>query len=283
MLEPMGSVPYDGTRTLITFTMRRSTAIAIAVSLLVHLLALVWVVHKTLTPGEVPPSRSGPLVARLQPRTPPGPAQPATPAAQPEPPAAITPPRPAPPREPQPRRNPVITQPRPTPRAAPPAVFPPPPLSPPDNNPDTDMSANLRKRQAEQGRDGGPGTAGSAPPGDKGLETALNNFNSLTKPGISGIFTITHMGTREGEFTFNGWTGSQRNAKREAFTVDAGLNGNLERAMVREMIKLIRRHYSGDFNFDSRRLGIVKVLSARPQDSAELEEFLLLEFFGKPR
>lgn len=278
----MGSVPRDGTRTLITFSIRRSTAIAIAVSLLVHLLALLWVVHKVLNPGEGAPSRQGPLVARLQPRA--APAQPATPAAQPEPPAAITPPQPAPPRVPQPRRNPAITQSRPAPRSAPPAVFPPPPQAPPDNNPNTDMMADLRNRQAQrEASDGAPGTAGSAPPGENGTERALRNFNSLTKPGISGIFTITHMGTREGEFTFNGWTGSPRNSKRESFSVDAGLNGNLERAMVREMIKLIRRHYSGDFNFESQYLGRIQILSARPQDNAELEEFLLREFFGKRR
>ena len=45
----------------------------------------------------------------------------------------------------------------------------------------------------------------------------------------------------------------------------------------------VRQYYPGDFNFDSYRLGRVQVLSARPQDSAQLEEFLRLEFFGKPR
>ena len=46
------------------------------------------------------------------------------------------------------------------------------------------------------------------------------------------------------------------------------------------MIELIRTHYPGDFSWESRRLGRVVTLSARPQDSQELEAFLKKEFFG---
>jgi hypothetical protein len=45
------------------------------------------------------------------------------------------------------------------------------------------------------------------------------------------------------------------------------------------MIELIRKHYSGDFNWDSRRLGRVVVLSARIEDTASLEGFMMKEFF----
>jgi hypothetical protein len=45
---------------------------------------------------------------------------------------------------------------------------------------------------------------------------------------------------------------------------------------------LIRTHYQGNFNWDSRRLGRVIVLSARPEDNAELEAFLMREFFSLP-
>jgi hypothetical protein len=51
--------------------------------------------------------------------------------------------------------------------------------------------------------------------------------------------------------------------------------------MVKRMIKLIREHYQGDFNWDSHRLNRVVNLSARPQDNAGLEEFMLMEFFGQ--
>jgi hypothetical protein len=48
------------------------------------------------------------------------------------------------------------------------------------------------------------------------------------------------------------------------------------------MIELIRGHYNGDFRWESHHLGRVVVLSARPQDQAGLEEFLVREFFGQP-
>jgi len=50
--------------------------------------------------------------------------------------------------------------------------------------------------------------------------------------------------------------------------------------MVQRMIALIRTHYSGDFNWESHRQNRVIVLSARLEDNAELEAFLLREFFG---
>ena len=48
------------------------------------------------------------------------------------------------------------------------------------------------------------------------------------------------------------------------------------------MIELIRTHYSGDFRWESHRLGRVVVLSARPEDNEGLEDFLVREFFGTP-
>ena len=51
--------------------------------------------------------------------------------------------------------------------------------------------------------------------------------------------------------------------------------------MIRRMIALIRVHYQGDFDWESQRLGRTIVKSARPEDSAELEDFLMQEFFGR--
>jgi hypothetical protein len=98
--------------------------------------------------------------------------------------------------------------------------------------------------------------------------------------GAGGVFQIVSKGVRTGTFIFRGWTPGQRNFPQQTFEVDAGPNGDVERALVRRMIELIRSHYSGDFNWDSHRLGRVVVKSARPEDSAELEAFLMQEFFG---
>jgi hypothetical protein len=175
----------------------------------------------------------------------------------------------------------VITQSRPTPRSAPPAVFPP-PQTPPDNNPDTDMSAFMRKREAErEARQGVPGTAGGAPPGDKRLETALNNFNSLNPSQLGGTIEIGNLGTREGEFFFTYGFGYGKR-RRQAFQVDAGPGGDIESAMLREMVTALRKiNGAGDVSFESHRRNRIFVLSTRPEHSAQLEAILREEFFPR--
>ncbi|HEX7635464.1 MAG TPA: hypothetical protein VF427_09325 [Noviherbaspirillum sp.] len=98
--------------------------------------------------------------------------------------------------------------------------------------------------------------------------------------GIGGVFQIISKGTRTAQFQFRGWNSGSNNSWRQTIDVDAGLNGDVELAIVQKMIALIRTHYSGDFNWESHRLGKVVVLSARPSDNAELEAFLMQEFFG---
>jgi hypothetical protein len=107
-----------------------------------------------------------------------------------------------------------------------------------------------------------------------------NIRRNLQLPGTSGIFQIISMGVRTARFSFRGWTTDYNNSRREIIDVDAGLNGDVERAVVRRMIELIRRHFNGNFNWESHRLNRVVVLSARMEDNAGLEDFLMLEFFG---
>jgi len=73
--------------------------------------------------------------------------------------------------------------------------------------------------------------------------------------------------------SFRGWTTDYNNSRREVIEVDAGLNGDVERAIIRRMIELIRKHFKGDFNWESQRLNRVVVLSARMEDNAGLEDF----------
>ena len=72
---------------------------------------------------------------------------------------------------------------------------------------------------------------------------------------------------------------SRTNGWREVIDVDAGSDGDLEIAMIRRMIELIRKHYQGNFNWESHRLGRVITLSARKEDTAGLEAFMMREFF----
>jgi hypothetical protein len=207
----------------------------------------------------------------------------ATATPQPVPPA----PRPAPPVRvarahptPAPRIAPIPTPPEPIPSPTP---APTPPI---------DMLAMLnarRQQRREAQQSASPSASPTTQPGEESSEqrsmAALNrNLKSLSggQEGVGGVFEILRMGPRTGEFAFNGWTPERRKEWREVIEVDAGDHGDIQRAMVDRMIELIRQHYTGDFNWRSQRLDRVVVLSARPEDQAYLEDYLIREFFGTP-
>ena len=58
-----------------------------------------------------------------------------------------------------------------------------------------------------------------------------------------------------------------------------GDNPDIRIAIVREMISIIRRYENEDFVWESHRLGRNITLSARAQDTRDLENFMLREFF----
>ena len=146
------------------------------------------------------------------------------------------------------------------------------------------LNANRRASEAAAIRANAEATASSRQPSADEIATANINRNLQTlsreRDGTKGIFQILSKGTRTGQFSFRGWTTDERNNWRQVIDVDAGLGGDIELAIVRRMIELIRTHYQGNFNWESHRLDRVVVLSARKADNAELEAFLLREFFG---
>jgi hypothetical protein len=103
---------------------------------------------------------------------------------------------------------------------------------------------------------------------------------AYNRKGKNGIFQITSKGVQTGRFTFRGWDNDPRQSTWKSYEVDAGVGGDVELALIRRMISIIRENYSGDFNWESQRMGRVVVLSARPADTAKLEKFLHKEFFG---
>lgn len=262
---------------------RRGLLVALALSLTAHVLLLTLMPRPRYDePGPV--TEREPLRVELV-----APARPAE-AVAPPPPILRPEPvhKPLPPPHPQSRRVPPPA-PRPPILATPqPALVPPVPEAK-RPAPSFDMAAMIeaRRQQRHAAEEATPPQAEApapAPPGqDEGLASLNRNLQTLSgREGVGGIFTILHMGTRTGEFAFNGWRPDSRRQWREVVEVDAGPGGNLELAMVRRMIELIRTHYNGDFNWQSHRLQRVVVLSARPQDNAELEDFLMREFFGTP-
>lgn len=104
---------------------------------------------------------------------------------------------------------------------------------------------------------------------------------NLQTPGTNGIFQIIRIGPRTAEFSFRAWTTNMSAPRLELIQVDAGAGGDVERAIIRRMIQLIRQYHQGDFNWESQRLNSIIVLSARIKDNAGLEDFLMREFFGR--
>ena len=162
------------------------------------------------------------------------------------------------------------------------------PPTPPADAP-TDLSEYINqakaRRRVEQGifdtSESAPATSTAPQPSADEVRMA-NVRRNLQTPGTSGIFQILRIGPRTAEFSFRAWTTGQSNPRLQTIQVNAGPDGNIERAIIRRMIELIRQYYKEDFNWESHRLHRVVVLSAREKDTAGLEEFLMREFFLDP-
>lgn len=242
-------------------------------SILFHSTVII-VVHKDpLETGEAASKGGGPLNVRILPRPEPEPQVDAVP----------PPPQPAPQRLlTAPRRNPdrpALPEPPPVPPPpAPPVVTPPPPQPPMTFE---EMVAARRAQRAPTVSEHAAMRADAEARGAGNRADAIlqRNLGTLKEDGTSGVFVVLNVGSRYGTFSFRGWKREDRNTWRETVEVDAGNGGDVELAIVRRMIELIRGHYQGNFNWESHRLGRVVILSARPEDQAGLEAFMLREFF----
>ena len=268
----------------------RGIVVALTLSLLFHALLLV-VRRVDEGQGASRPTSLGEtsLSVRLAP--------PPAPAAEPAPPASVTAaastPRPAPPAKP--RRPRVMTVPAPAPAlpTAPPAqaepaadevpqpVAPPPPAPP---APPMDMLAQLNAIRQRRGQASDtPHEPDPPSEAERAARNAMRNLRSLTpgqdRDGTNGVFALTQLSYSRAEFTFRGWNTNFRRDWNETVTVERGAHGDIRLAVVRKMIEIIRRYETGDFVWESRRLGRSVSLSARPGDTAGLEDFLMREFF----
>lgn len=152
----------------------------------------------------------------------------------------------------------------------------------PISAPNSDLTAYInaaRERSRAAEREYAATKANEHVPSSDEIRMA-NVVRNLQPQGTNGVFQIISVGIRMGKFSFRGWTKDFSNSRRELIEVEAGPNGDIERAIVRRMIELIRKYYQGDFNWESQRLNRVIILSARIEDNSGLEDFLMREFFG---
>lgn len=255
--------------------------LTVLVSLLIHTVIVLLLPKRDVVVGDAEPVARG-LQVELAPSPPPAPSATPVPAA----PSVV------------PQRQILAVPNRPSTIMPPVPILPPTPPAPevPTRDPrpvppELDFMAQIEARRAARraqeeafARENALARGGAGDPnGDERAKAAIaRNVQTLSqrRDGTSGVFEILHKGHRTAQFAFRGWTVSRENSWKEVIEVDAGLGGNIERAIVQRMIVLIRSHYKGDFNWESHKLGRVVQLSARPEDNAALEEFMMKEFFG---
>ncbi len=262
----------------------RNTLVAFIVSLLIHALILFFVVPKLKQAPEVEPP---PFKVVL--------AQPEQAETSPAPLPEVLPQEPIPEPPVEPIKKPkVMTKPKtkaskPSDFSVPDVLATPQPVPDkvpaPDDKP-VDMLAYVNKKRAERdaeeasaARINAEAVAKERGPSEEEKRDA--KIKSNFQNGANGIFEITSLSNDSASFTFLGWVGDFSASHRQYFNVEAGSGEDVRRVMIRRMINLIREHYQGDFNWESHRMGRTIVLSARPEDSAGLEDFLMMEFFGQ--
>jgi hypothetical protein len=98
-----------------------------------------------------------------------------------------------------------------------------------------------------------------------------------------GMFQMKRMTYDDAAFEFFGWNTEMGRRTPQLIEVRKGTNPNMQIAVVRRIIAIIRQYSKEDFTWDSGRHGRVVTLSARPADTAALEQYLLHDMFDDAR
>ena len=281
------SEPFDALRGRYDRVAISTIHVAFALSLLLHALALWgWLPKVPMLPFEDSRigKQSGALAVRLAPPPSPEPTPPSPPMiqAQPAPGHRAPAPRavPLPPTAPR-----VLALERKAPSAAarPPAEAAPPPVTG-----DLASFIEARRRNREPQPEPAPPPVESEQERSNRIAAANLGLNVAPSFGAErklggGIFQIERVSSDEAEFFFYGWNKDIRRNARQMISVRRGDNPSIEIAVVRKMIAIIRERANGDFLWESPRLGRTIPLSARPEDNAGLEDFMMREFFSEGR
>ena len=276
--------------------------ITIALSIVVHVLLILLIRPEILKPekgGETHGEHRGPLSVEIAPRFRP-PSPPVERPQQPTPQRRVEP-RAAPKAKPEVRRPPppppVIARNTPAPEVPRvPVERPAPPQAQPPAAPrEADLASLLEARRRARGEQ----TASAPLPAEpvpqvedaktRAQRIAEANLGTNRKPKFGergpggGIFQIRRMAYDYAEFSFYGWNPDIRRDTGQLIEVRKGNHPDIRLAVVRRMIAIIRSHKEDDFTWESPRLGAVVSKSARLKDNAELEAFLMQEFFEDDR
>ena len=112
------------------------------------------------------------------------------------------------------------------------------------------------------------------------IATSMGQAGVADQNGQGGVFQLRRVGSISAEFLFRGWSTNLHRNSTQLVSVFKKSEPDIQTAIVKKMIEIIRDNKREDFVWYSARLGREITLSARPQDEAQLEQFLLLEFFS---
>ncbi len=158
------------------------------------------------------------------------------------------------------------------------------PPKPEPIDPAEDMSARIAARQKARGQDSAQQQGESE--ADRGNRIARENIAAANgasrgddRNETGGVFTIANKSFTGARVKFRGWNPNFKRRWLQEVDVELGSERDIETAIVKKMIELIRKEKTGDFDWDSHRLQRVVKMSARPADTAELQAFLYKEMF----
>lgn len=164
-----------------------------------------------------------------------------------------------------------------------------PPPEPAPPKPQVDLSVDMSDMIAARRRARGQASeeqSGEESEKERGMRNALANIAAANgkskgddRNDTGGVFSITDQSFSSAQLKFRGWNPSFKRRWLQQVDVQLGSERDIETAIVKKMIELIRKEKTGDFDWDSHRLQRVVKMSARVQDQAELEAFLYLEMF----
>lgn len=155
--------------------------------------------------------------------------------------------------------------------------------------PEADMSAAIEARRKARGQaqSDQPAEESEAERGNRLARANIAAANGRTHGDdaneTGGVFGLSNRTFHSAEVKFRGWNPGFKRRWLQQVLVEQGGEVDLETAIVKKMIEMIRKEKTGDFEWDSHRLQRIVKLSARPQDTAELQAFLLKEMFPEYR
>jgi outer membrane biosynthesis protein TonB len=203
----------------------------------------------------------------------------------PPPPKLASKAKPSPPVKQVAQKNPLPPTPLPTPAPVLPTITTPVPTPPPAEDMMAQVEAN-RQRRAQARIAQGESPAQEESEAQRGLRQAQANLANLQakaqgsgRDEHGGVFKLGSINYHKAEFTFNGWNKNFRRQWPRLVEVQLGNEPDIETAIIKSMIALIRKEREAEFTWDSHRLGRIVELNAKPEFGNELQAFLMREFF----